>query len=157
ATAEGRAYQSIGRNQELTFAERLRVGWLEPIVGSADDIPADHRFYAGGGGSVRGYAYNTIYPHERDALGLVPGGDGLLEGSLEARWPLSGPFGAAAFGDGGNAFDSSHDAGDLKFGAGVGLRYDLGFAPLRVDLAFPLDHHKTADTYALYISVGQAF
>jgi translocation and assembly module TamA len=157
ATAEARGYQSIGAAQQLTFAERLRLGWLEPIVGSANDAPADHRFYAGGGGSVRGYAYNTIYPHERDTLGLVPGGQGLLEGSLEARWRVSGPFGLAAFVDGGAAFDDWGQAGDLKFGAGVGLRYDLGFAPLRVDLAAPLNHHETSNSYALYISVGQAF
>ena len=157
ATAEGRFYQSIGGAERLTFAERVRLGWLEPIAGSADDVPADHRFYAGGGGSVRGYAYNTIYPHERDALALVPGGQGLVEGSLEARLRLNGPFGLAAFLDGGNAFDRWGDAGNLKFGAGLGLRYDLGFAPLRVDLAVPLDRHETSNTYALYISVGQAF
>jgi translocation and assembly module TamA len=156
-TAEARAYQSVGAAQQLTFAERIKLGWLTPIAGSADDVPADHRFYAGGGGSVRGYAYNTIYPHERDVLGLVPGGEGLLEGSLEARLRLNGPFGVAAFVDGGNAFDAWGDAGNLKFGAGIGLRYDLGFAPLRVDFAVPLNHHETRDAYALYISVGQAF
>ena len=33
-------------------------------------MPPDRRFYAGGGGSVRGYEYNSIYPLERanDAL-----------------------------------------------------------------------------------------
>jgi translocation and assembly module TamA len=157
ATGEARAYQSFGDSQRLTIAERIRIGWLEPIAGDADNAPADRRFYAGGGGSVRGYAYNSIYPHERDALGLVPGGEGLLEGSIEARWRFDGRLGAALFVDGGNAFDDWSDASDLKFGVGVGLRYDLGFAPLRVDLAVPLDRNEADDNFALYISVGQAF
>jgi translocation and assembly module TamA len=157
ATAEARGYYSLGADQRLTFAARARAGWLEPIVGSADDAPADRRFYAGGGGSVRGFPYNAIYPHKRDALGQTPGGQGLLEGSIEARWRFDGRLGAAAFIDGGNAFDRWSDAGNLHWGAGVGVRYDLGFAPLRVDIAFPLDHDFTSANYALYISVGQAF
>jgi len=157
ATAEARGYYSLGADQRLTFAGRVRAGWLEAFVGDADDVPADRRFYSGGGGSVRGYPYNSIYPHERDTLGLTPGGQGLLEGSIEARWRFDGRLGAAAFIDGGNAFDSWSDAADLHWGVGVGLRYDLGFAPLRVDVAFPLDHDFTSASYALYISVGQAF
>lgn len=157
ATGEARAYESFGNSQRLTVAERIRVGWLEPVSGDADDVPADRRFYAGGGGSVRGYAYNSIYPHERDTLGLVPGGEGLLEGSIEARWRFDDRLGAALFIDGGNAFDNWSDATDLKFGVGAGLRYNLGFAPLRIDVAFPLDREEAGRSFALYISVGQAF
>ena len=157
ATAEARGYYSIGADRRLTFAGRLRAGWLEAFVGDADNAPADRRFYAGGGGSVRGYPYNAIYPLERVTLGLTPGGQGLLEGSIEARWRFNGALGAVAFIDGGNAFDTWADATHLHYGVGLGLRYDLGFAPLRVDLAFPLDHEFTNANYALYISVGQAF
>lgn len=157
AIAEVRAYESFGREDSFTLAARIRGGWLEPVAGIADDVPPDQRFYAGGGGSVRGYEYNSIYPLERDALGLTPGGQGLLEGSLEARWRFGPRFGAAAFVDAGAAFDSWSDAGDLSIGVGVGLRYNLGFAPLRVDIAVPLDDDYTSDDYALYISLGQAF
>ena len=157
ATIEARAYESFGRNDQLTLAARARTGWLEPFTGSADDAPPDRRFYAGGGGSVRGYDYNSIYPAERDLLGLAPGGQGALEGSLEARWRFAGHWGAAAFVDGGTAFDHWREAGNLSYGAGVGIRYDLGFAPLRVDVAIPLDKDEATNDYALYISVGQAF
>jgi translocation and assembly module TamA len=157
ATAEGRVYESFGREDTLTLAARIRTGWLEAVAGSANDAPPDRRFYAGGGGSVRGYDYNSIYPSERDALGLTPGGQGLLEGSLEARWRFGERWGAAAFIDGGAAFDNWSAAGDLSWGAGIGARYDLGFAPLRIDLAIPLDRDETQDDYALYISLGQAF
>lgn len=157
ATAEGRIYESFGDQDRLTLAARLRTGWLEAVAGDANDVPPDRRFYAGGGGSVRGYDYNSIYPAERDLLGLSPGGQGLLEGSLEARWRFGDRFGAAAFVDAGTAFDTWAEAGDLSWGVGVGARYDLGFAPLRIDVAFPLDSDETSEDFALYISLGQAF
>lgn len=157
ATAEGRIYESFGDRDQITLAARARTGWLESLSGSVEDVPPDRRFYAGGGGSVRGYEYNSIFPQERKLLALTPGGQGLLEGSIEARWRSRGPYGAAVFLDGGNAFDSWGEATDLRFGAGVGFRYDLGFAPLRVDLAIPLDREEEEPSYALYISLGQAF
>jgi translocation and assembly module TamA len=156
-TAEGRIYESIGARDTITFAARARAGWIEAIAGSPEDVPPDRRFYAGGGGSVRGYEYNSIFPEARKLPGATPGGQGLLEGSIEARWRDGGPYGAAVFIDGGNAFDDWADAADLRWGAGVGFRYDLGFAPLRVDLAFPLDAGEDAPSYALYSSLGQAF
>jgi translocation and assembly module TamA len=156
-TAEGRIYESFGRGDRLTLAARARVGWLEAVAGDVNDVPPDRRFYAGGGGSVRGYEYNSIYPPERDLLGLAPGGQGLLETSVEARWRFDERFGAVAFVDGGTAFDDWSDAGNLSWGVGVGFRYNLGFAPLRVDLAVPLDDEESSEDYALYISIGQAF
>jgi translocation and assembly module TamA len=59
--------------------------------------------------------------------------------------------------DGGTAYDDWSEAGDLSFGAGVGVRYDLGFAPLRVEFAVPLDDSESNDDFAVYISLGQAF
>ncbi|MEZ5994347.1 MAG: BamA/TamA family outer membrane protein [Hyphomonadaceae bacterium] len=157
ATAEARIYESFGKDDRLTIAARGRAGWLEALSGDVNDVPPDRRFYAGGGGSVRGYVYNSIYPAERDLAGLSPGGQGLAEASAEARLRFASRWGAAAFVDGGTAFDVWEDAGDLSWGAGIGLRYDLGFAPLRFDIAFPLDEDETNADYALYISIGQAF
>lgn len=155
--AEGRLYESFGDHDQLTLAGRGRVGWLAALAGSADDVPPDRRFYAGGGGSVRGYRYDSIYPPERDVLGLSPGGEGLLETSIEARWRFDDRYGAVAFVDGGTAFDEWSKAADLSWGVGVGFRYNLGFAPLRVDLAFPLDKGESSQDFALYVSLGQAF
>ncbi len=156
-TAEGRVYESFGREDSATLAARIRTGWLAAVSGDADDVPPDRRFYAGGGGSVRGYEYNSIYPLERDVLGLNPGGQGLLEGSIELRWRLNERWGVTGFIDAGTAFDDWSEAGDLSYGVGFGARYNLGFAPLRVDVAFPLDDEFASDDFALYISLGQAF
>lgn len=157
ATTEGRIYESFGREDAFTLAARIKTGWLEAVAGDPNDVPPDRRFYAGGGGSVRGYEYNSIYPEERDVLGLTPGGQGLLEGSIEARWRFAQRWGVAAFIDGGTAFDDWGEAGDLSFGAGFGVRYDLGFAPLRFDIAVPLDDDQSSEDFALYVSLGQAF
>jgi translocation and assembly module TamA len=88
---------------------------------------------------------------------LAPGGQGLVEGSIEARWRFSPHWGAAAFVDGGSAFDDWSNATDFRWGVGVGIRYDLGFAPLRFDIAVPLDRDEAKDDFALYVSLGQAF
>lgn len=154
---EGRLYESFGAQDRITLAGRLRAGWLEAVSGDVNDVPADRRFFAGGGGSVRGYDYNSIHPPERERIALTPGGQGLVETSLEARWRVTQTWGAAVFIDGGNAFDDWGEASDLRWGVGFGVRYDLGFAPLRLDIAFPLDDNVTTADYALYISLGQAF
>jgi translocation and assembly module TamA len=151
-TGDARGYYSpSGR---VTFAARVGAGWVAPLSGKADDLPLDRRFYAGGGGSVRGYAYKSIYPLSN--IADPPGGQGLLETALEARFRTRGPFGAAAFVEGGSAFNKDSEL-DMRWGAGVGLRYDLGFAPIRLDIATPLNKRPNDNSYSIYVSLGQAF
>ena len=67
---EGSAYYSLDRDGKFVLAGRLVVG---SVVGAeVEEIPADRRFYAGGGGSVRGYAYQGIGP--KDPSGQPTGG-----------------------------------------------------------------------------------
>jgi translocation and assembly module TamA len=157
ATAGAKGYYTPGKQDRVTLAARLNVGWVQPVLGTADDLPLDKRFYAGGGGSVRGYEYRSIYPTATIVTTEPPGGQGLLETSLEARYRTGGKFGAAAFVDGGAAFNDFGEATDLHWGAGVGVRYNLGFAPLRFDVAVPLDKREGDPDVAFYVSLGQAF
>jgi translocation and assembly module TamA len=157
ATADGRLFVTPGEAGWLTFALRGRAGWIEPVAGSSNDLPTDRLFYAGGGGSVRGYAFNAIFPEGRAAAGLSPGGRGLIEGSVELRARTDGRWGFVAFADAGSAFDDPSDMEAMRVGVGLGVRYDLGFAPLRIDLAAPLDRRDTDDPLAVYVSIGQAF
>ena len=46
---------------------------------------------------------------------------------------------------------------DIRYGIGFGVRYYLDFAPIRVDIATPLDRQSGEDTFQLYLSLGQAF
>jgi translocation and assembly module TamA len=158
AIAQARAYETPGgEDGRLTYAARVRAGWIEPVLGNQDDLPPDRRFYAGGGGSVRGYAFNSIRPESRDARDVAPGGRGLLELSGETRFRLNEKWGLAAFVDGAGAFDDVDGAADFRWGAGVGVRYDLGLAPLRLDIAAPFDRRDGEDAVAIYLSIGQAF
>lgn len=166
ATADFRTYESRGEDQDTTLAARARFGYVTALSGDDEDLPLDRRFYAGGGGSVRGYSYNSIYPEQRLLAAVTPGGLGLTEVSLEVRHRFDGDtlngffadnLGAVAFIDGGNAWDDLSEAASLKWGVGAGVRYDLGFAPLRIDIAVPLDGGPSDPDFALYVSLGQAF
>jgi translocation and assembly module TamA len=132
-------------------------GALGSIAGdSTGDLPADLRFYAGGGSSVRGYGYQELSP-ERN--GEPFGGKSLIEVSTELRLKFTETIGGAFFLDGGNAYSSEYPdfEENLRWGAGLGLRYYSDFGPLRLDVAFPLDKREDDSAFQLYVSLGQAF
>lgn len=136
------------------LAGRLVLG---SIVGAPpQEVPPDWRFYAGGGGSVRGYPYQSIGP--RTPFGSPAGGDGLLEVALELRRHLGQRWGAVAFADAGAVSeDGIPGTGALSIGIGLGLRYFTPIGPVRVDIATPLDHSVGGSPIQLYIGIGQAF
>lgn len=140
---------------DLTLALRGKLG----SIWGADthSIPADERYYAGGGGSIRGYPYQSVGPlKNNDPLG----GRSLLEISTELRWKWTKSWGTVFFLDAGNSYESMLPEMDQKlfWGLGLGLRYYTGFGPLRLDVAFPLDKRENIDdSVQFYISIGQAF
>lgn len=151
---EGRTYFGFGENDDFVLAGRLKAGAL---VGPAlSEIPPDKLFFAGGGGSVRGYAFKSIGVD--DGNGTVTGGRYVLEGSLEARAKVTEDIGVVAFLDGGYvAADRFPSFDELRLGAGIGARYFTGLGPLRLDLAFPLNKRETDPNYAIYVGIGQSF
>lgn len=150
-----------------TLAVRIKAGVISGIDNL--DIPADERFYAGGGGSVRGYSYQALGPRrwiaattpgDPPTLSDPIGGRGLSEVSFEGRFRFTKSWGGVLFVDGGNAYaDPQPKFNDLYWGAGFGVRYMTSFAPLRFDIAFPLDRRDDLDDrrYQIYVSLGQAF
>ena len=149
-----------------TLALRIKAG---VISGSTlFDVPADERFYAGGGGSVRGYGYQALGPRQvippkepggQPTLSDPVGGRALSEISIEGRLRFSDTWGGVLFVDAGNAYaDPSPNFSDLYWGVGFGVRYITSFAPLRLDIAFPLDRRDDLDNgFQVYVSLGQAF
>jgi translocation and assembly module TamA len=121
------------------------------------DIPATRRFYAGGGGSVRGYAYRTLSP--LGPFGHLIGGRSLFEASVEARIKITDTIGIVPFFDAGMAFDVELPdfKQELQYAAGLGLRYYTPIGPIRLDVAAPLNPRKGDKPVAVYISIGQAF
>lgn len=153
ATAEARTYWAPLADDSLVLAARAKVG---AVVGAdIDNLPPDRLFFAGGGGSVRGYAYRSIGV---DDGGTTSGGRYLLEGSLEARYKATDEIGVVGFVDGGYvAADTFPGFDQLRIGAGIGLRYYTSLGPLRADLAFPLNKQAGDPDYAVYVGIGQAF
>ena len=148
-------YQGVGANNNVVFAGKLAVGSLLG-ANSIEDIPATRRFYAGGGGSVRGYGYQEISPYNSNGDAL--GGRSYATASFEARVKITDTIGIVPFIDMGSVTDTVFpDFSDLRIGAGVGLRYATPFGPIRLDVAVPLKKYNDGTAYGIYAGIGQAF
>jgi len=148
-------YVKISDEPFLLFAGRAALG---SIVGAErDEIPADLRFYSGGGGSVRGFAYQLAGP----LLNNDPiGGRSVLEISTELRTKITDKIGLVFFLDGGSAFEPSLPDLEtaMRWGAGIGGRYYTPIGPLRLDVGVPLNPRPGVDdSFQVYVSIGQAF
>jgi len=152
--ADVTGYVDFGTEGRTVLAGRIGTGTL--FGADAQDVPADRRFYAGGGGSVRGYAFQAVGPE--DAFGDPAGGASLLEGSVELRQRFGESFGVVGFVDAGTVTDDLVPAtDDLRLGAGIGIRYFTGFGPVRADIGVPLNPDGDDDAFQFYASFGQAF
>lgn len=148
------AYWHLPAFDQVTWAARVRLGSIWGA--SLDRVPDTERFYAGGGGSVRGFGYQAL--GQLDSEGAPVGGLSVAEVGLEARVRLSETISVVPFLDGGMVYDDNTPAfNGWRWGAGLGLRYHTAVAPIRVDLATPLDRRPGESSVAVYISIGQSF
>ncbi|HVV17249.1 MAG TPA: BamA/TamA family outer membrane protein [Polyangia bacterium] len=154
---ELRGYLTIGGREGPTFAARLRLGELLPSSGNPDDSAVDTRFYAGGAFSMRGFSERRLSPlllttppptpgtPNPASFTLPIGGDGLVDGSFEVRWPVTAHLALAAFVDLGTVTRGPLEPSDLSqmlFAVGVGVRYLTPIGPIRLDLARRLPFGK---------------
>ncbi len=156
AQAQATAYLPLDTLANTVVAGRFRIGTI--IGGKIPAVPAADRFFAGGGGSVRGYAYQSVGAHYADNTPV--GGLSLVELSVELRRRFTNTLGGVLF------FDTGSVGGQIQpdfrhtdAAIGLGFRYSLGFAPIRADLAFPLQKPNGASQqpFQIYISIGQSF
>lgn len=141
--------------ETLTLGARVTVGSISGA--SFDNVPADQRFYAGGGQSIRGYAYQSVGPRTDNQ---PIGGLSLVESSIELRWRPTTQIGFVAFLDGGSAYEPeiSDFSESYQWGAGLGFRYFTGVGPIRLDVGVPVNPRDDIDNdFEFYISIGQAF
>jgi outer membrane protein insertion porin family len=156
------------------LATRARGGLVKPFGVRKDFIPSagvdlevsrvptEDLFRLGGVNSVRGYAENEIAP---------TGGLALLNANVELRMPLIGLFGLELYVDGGNVWSrpefitagdftprlgrAALDAGDVRYVYGVGGRFNLAFAPVRLDVSWGSQAgHRSG---SLQFAVGPTF
>lgn len=152
-SADARGYRSVA-NGRVVLAGRVQWG---SILGSElFETHPDMLFFSGGGGTVRGQPYESL------GIELAPnvtiGGRSFLGTMLEVRTNVTETIGGVIFADAGYVdsgrfFDGS---GEWHAGAGVGLRYNTGIGPLRVDIAGPVSG-DTDEGVQIYIGIGQAF
>ncbi len=153
---QGRIYRKLHDSPRLVAAARAEVAGT--MGAERNEIPADDRFYAGGGGSVRGYAYQLAGPLEDN--GMPRGGRSLLTFGTELRLRFTEKIGLVAFVDGGRTYESSYPDtfGEMLYGTGLGARYATPLGPLRLDVAIPLRRRDDVDdAFQVYMSIGQAF
>jgi translocation and assembly module TamA len=148
-------YWDLAGDRRGILALRGSFGSLLGV--SADAVPPHIRFFAGGGGSVRGYDFQSIGP--RDPRTDKPaGGASVMEASIEWRQRLWGDVGMVAFADAGAvATRSTPDLSEIRVGVGLGLRYYTAIGPIRADVALPLIRQDGSSGYGLYVGIGQSF
>ncbi len=164
--AQVTGYLPMDADKQTVLAGRVHLGSI--IGGGVPDVtataasrsvPAADRFFAGGGMSVRGFEYQSIGPHYADNTPV--GGLSLAEASVEVRHQFgTSPYGAVLFLDTGSVGSGfSPDLSHVDTAVGVGFRYHLNFAPIRADLAFPLQRPSGASqqSFQVYLSIGQSF
>jgi translocation and assembly module TamA len=148
-------YLQVLEAPRVVLAGRSAIGTL--FGASRAEVPANLRFYAGGGGSVRGFAFQEAgeLDQENDPIG----GRSLFEASGEVRVRVTETIGVVAFVDVGAAFTSRFPDFDdeLRIGVGPGIRYFSPIGPFRLDVGFPVKPRDSDDAFQLYISIGQAF
>ncbi|MHC0052254.1 autotransporter assembly complex protein TamA [Actibacterium sp. D379-3] len=152
--ADGRGYYGVGVDDRVILAGRVQAG---SVIGAGlTEVPPDMLFFSGGGGTVRGQPYQE--------LGIdLPGGErvggrSFLGLSAEVRVGVTDTIGLVGFADAGFiGADSVPGAdGDWHSGAGLGLRYNTGIGPIRLDIAAPVGG-DTGEGVQIYVGIGQAF
>jgi translocation and assembly module TamA len=154
-TAEARGYLGFGDEGRFVLAGRVKLG---SIAGATiAELPPDKLFFAGGGGSVRGYGYRNIGVDRPS--GNVIGGRSLIEASAEARVRVTNSIGVVGFIDAGYVGEETIPTfnEDLRIGVGAGVRYITGLGPIRLDVAVPIERREGDPTVAVYVGIGQAF
>ncbi|MGK2740468.1 autotransporter assembly complex protein TamA [Tepidicaulis sp. LMO-SS28] len=154
-TVTGSAYYAVDEEKRYILAGLVRAG---SIAGEeTPSVPANKRYFAGGGGSIRGYEYQKVGPLDDEGEPL--GGRSLFEVKGELRTKVTENFGLVPFVDGGMVFDNEYPdfQEDLQWAGGLGFRYFTGFGPLRADIAIPINKRQGDDDFQFYISIGQAF
>jgi translocation and assembly module TamA len=147
-------YRSLDEAGRIVAAARLSAASF--VGADLEDIPANRRFFGGGGGSIRGYAYRNVGPRRG---GEVVGGRSMVETSAELRYRVNDTFGVVPFIDAGAVSTELYPGSDtkIKVGVGIGLRYYTILGPIRFDFAIPLDPESGDGDFAIYAGLGQVF
>lgn len=156
--ADIRGYRSFGTDDQITVAGRLQLGSV--FGADIDQAPADFLFHSGGGGTVRGQAYQSLSFEQTYGTNTYrTGGLAFAGAQLEARYAVTDTIGAVGFYDIGLISDAADFSGVTEWhaGLGIGVRYNTGIGPIRLDVGTPANGNDAFGTAQVYIGIGQSF
>jgi outer membrane protein insertion porin family len=153
-TLEGR--YTLKLNQKSSLATRLIAGAGVPY-GNSDILPYIKQYFIGGANSIRAFRARSLGPGSYilpDTLYRAfsdQSGDLKLEGNIEYRFDIISVLKGAFFIDAGNIwilkdnpslpggkFNAETFTRDIAAGTGTGVRVDISFIVVRLDVAFPI-------------------
>jgi len=141
--------------KKAVFAFSLRGG----VAFSYDNIkelPLVERFFLGGRTTVRGYNNDTLGPKGADDTPTGGNVYGLING--EFRVPIRKGFSLVTFLDAGNVWQLFEDVNaELKYTAGIGLRYKTPVGPVSIDYGHKMNKEEGESSGELHFSFGHAF
>jgi len=149
---------------QLVLATNGRVGLARTLEGEEPDrLPLPDRFFAGGDYSLRGFRQDRAGPLEPssvpDAEPVPTGGNALLLAGAELRLGFGRYFGVAAFGEAGQVYPLVDDVDlhDIRYTAGIGVRYKSAFGPIRADWGYKLNRRDGESASHFHLTIGHAF
>ncbi len=150
----GSLFQRLSKRVVGAFTTSIGIAYG---LGDAPELPIIERYFLGGRSSVRGYAQDTLGP--KGANDDPTGGNASFMASVELRTAVGWGFSIVPFVDCGNVWvkASEFSLGDLKYTAGLGVRYATPVGPLRVDYGYKLNRESGESAGELHFSIGQAF
>ena len=145
---------------EFEFIKHFEIGRQKIIAlrgfagiaipyGNSESIPFTRSYFAGGSNDNRAWKSYGLGPGSVASINDFNEANFKLAFNAEYRFNLVGGFNGALFVDAGNIwnaldnvkdekakFDSFESLADLAVGSGFGIRYDLSFFVIRLDLGF---------------------
>lgn len=134
-------------NQRIVAARAY--GGIAIPFGNANSIPFPRSFFGGGPNDNRGWRPYDLGPGSTNAVNDFNEANFKLSFNAEYRFNLFGSLNSALFIDAGNIwnvldnvedpaarFDGLKDLSELSIASGFGLRYDIDFFVIRMDLGF---------------------
>jgi outer membrane protein assembly factor BamA len=140
--------------KQTVFAANIRPGWGHPIA-PAENLLPDRRFYAGGAVSHRGFYRRKLGPKDENAVAL--GGEVMLTGFFEYRFPLVWKFRGAVFFDWGQVWRTRGDvrSDNIELAVGPALRLMTPVGPVRLDWGIRITNYdETQPWSAIHFAIG---
>jgi outer membrane protein insertion porin family len=141
---------------ELPFiaSVRARVGYAESF-GSTSEVPIDYRFYVGGDTTVRGFQWGEAGP--KDKNGDPEGANRELIFNFELGYDVTKFLRLLTFLDVGGGWWDTYKIGDMRKGAGVGIRVLTPIGPIRLDIGWKLDRKTGESSSEWHFGLGSYF